>query len=157
MALIENDHVIQTLSPDRADNSLDIRILPGRARRRDNLFNTQALYPGPKPLTIDTIAIAQQVAWSRVEGKSCHDLLSSPFRRRMVRRVEVNDLSAFITQNDKDIQDSEGRRRDGKEVYRYELRYMIIKESTPGLRRRLPMADHVFGDRGSGHTNAKHL
>ena len=75
----------------------------------------------------------------------------------MVRRVEVNDLSAFMTQNDKYIQDSEGRRRDGKEVYRYQLGYMIIKESTPGLRRRPPMADHVFGDRGFGQTDAKHF
>ena len=64
-----------------------------------------------------------------------------------------------MTQNDKDIKDSEGRRGDGgrrpgEEVYRYQLRYMIIKEGTPGLRRRLPMADHVFGDRGLGHTDA---
>ena len=50
-----------------------------------------------------------------------------------------------------------GGRRSGEEVYRYQLRYMITKESTPGLRRRLQMADHVFGDRGFGHTNAKHL
>ena len=75
----------------------------------------------------------------------------------MVRRVEVNDLSAFMTQNDKDIQDSEGCSGDGEEVYRDQLGYMITKESTPGLRRRLPMADHVFGDRGFGHTEAKHF
>ena len=120
----------------------------------------RSLHTSPKPLTIDTIAIAQEVAWSRVEGESFHDLLSSPFRSRMVRRVEVNDLSAFMTQNDKYIQDSEGRRgnggrRSGEEVYRYQLRYMITKETASSLRRRLPTADHVFGDRGFGHTNAK--
>jgi hypothetical protein len=82
---------------------------------------------------------------------------SSPFRSRMVRRVEVNDLSPFMTQNDKDIQDSEGCSGDGEEVYRCQLRYMIIKETTPGLRCRLPMADHVFGDRGFGQTYAKHF
>ena len=117
MALIENDDVIQTLSPDRADNSLYIRILPGRARRRDHLFDTQTLYPGPKPLTIDTIAISHYVAWSRVEGESFHYLLSCPFRSRMVRRIEVNNLSTFVTQNDKDIQDSERRRGDGEKIY----------------------------------------
>ena len=117
MALIENDDVIQTLSPDRADNSLYIRILPGRARRRDHLFDTQTLYPGPKPLTIDTIAIVQEIARSRLKGESFHQLLSSPFRRRMVRCVEVNDLSTLMSQNNKDIQDSEGSRGDGEKVY----------------------------------------
>ena len=43
----------------------------------------------------------------------------------MVRRVDVNDLSSFMTQNDKDIQESEGRCgdggwRSGEEVYRYQ-------------------------------------
>jgi len=88
------------------------------ARRRDYLFNTQALHTRSKSLTIDTIAIMQEVAWSRVEGKSFHHLLTSPFRSRMVRRIEVNDLSTFVTQNDKDIQDSERRRGNGEEVYR---------------------------------------
>jgi len=75
----------------------------------------------------------------------------------MVRRVEVNDLSPFMTQNDKDIQDSERRCGNSEEVHRYQFLYMIIEESTPGLGRRLPMADHVFGDRGFGHTEAKYF
>ena len=29
MALVEDDEVVQTLAPERADDSLDIRILPG--------------------------------------------------------------------------------------------------------------------------------
>jgi hypothetical protein len=29
MALVENDDMVQTLAPDRADDSFDIRILPG--------------------------------------------------------------------------------------------------------------------------------
>ena len=86
-----------------------------------------------------------------------HQLLSSPFRSRVVRRVEVHDLSPFMTQNDRDIQESEGRRGNGEEVYRYRLRYMVTKESTPGLRRRRPMADHVFGDGRFGHTDAEHF
>jgi len=75
----------------------------------------------------------------------------------MVRRIEVNDLSAFMTQNDKDIQDSERRRGNSEEVYRYQLRYMIIEESTPGLGRWIPVADHVFGDRRFGHNDSEHF
>jgi len=67
---------------------------------------------------------------------------------RMVRCVEVNNLSPFVTQNDKDIQDSEGRGGDGEEVYRYQLGYMITKECTPGLGRWMPVPDHVFCDSG---------
>ena len=59
--------------------------------------------------------------------------------------------------NDKYKQDAKSSGGYGEEIYRNKISYMIIKESTPGLRRRLPIADHVFGDGGFGHTDAEHL
>ena len=117
MPFIENDNVIQALSPDATNDSLDIRILPGRARGRRHFFDTETFHSTAKSNSVDAVPVTYQVAWSRVEGESFHDLLSSPFRSRMVRRVEVNDLSPFMTQNDKYIQDSEGSRGDGEKIY----------------------------------------
>ncbi len=39
MSLVEDDDVVQALSPNRADQALYVRILPGRSPCRDNLFN----------------------------------------------------------------------------------------------------------------------
>ena len=39
--LIQDDHVIQAFSTNRADQSLNVGILPGRLRCRENLTNAQ--------------------------------------------------------------------------------------------------------------------
>ena len=69
MPLIENNHMIQTVSSYGPDNSFSERILPWRARRRDNLLDTKALDPSLNLLTINGIPISQQIAWSGIERK----------------------------------------------------------------------------------------
>lgn len=54
--------------------------------------------------------------------KSFHYLLGSPFCSGMIRRIEVNDFSPFVMQNDKHIQYPEccrwdGGRRSGEKIY----------------------------------------
>ena len=100
MPFIEYNYVIQALSPDAANQSLHIRILPGRARGRNYLFNTEAFHSIAESSTVDAVTVAYQIAWSRVERESFHYLLGSPFRSRMIRRIEVNNFSPFVVQND---------------------------------------------------------
>jgi hypothetical protein len=57
--LIENNNMIQTVSAYRPDNSFNERILPWRARRCNNLLDTQAHDPSPNLLCINGIPIAQ--------------------------------------------------------------------------------------------------
>jgi hypothetical protein len=57
--LIENNNMIQTVSAYGPDNSLNERILPRRARGRNDLLDTQALDPSSNLLTIDGIPITQ--------------------------------------------------------------------------------------------------
>ena len=121
MPFIYDDNVIEALSPDAANDSLDIRILPGRTRGRKHFFDTEAFHSAAEPTTVDTVPVAYQVPWSRVEWESFHDLLSSPFRSRVIRRVEVNNFSPVVTQNDKYIQDPECCCRYCEEVYRYQV------------------------------------
>ncbi len=59
----------------------------------------------------------QEVAWSRVKRKSFDYLLSGPLRSRTVRRVEVNNLSPVMTQNDKYKQDAKPSGGYDKEIY----------------------------------------
>jgi hypothetical protein len=48
VSLAENEHVIQALAPDRADEPLREGILPRAVRRRENLLGAHALQAVPK-------------------------------------------------------------------------------------------------------------
>ena len=43
VTLIEDDDVIETFAADRADDALDIGVLPGRSRRSDDLLDCHRL------------------------------------------------------------------------------------------------------------------
>jgi len=60
MSLIENNDVIQTVSAYWSDNTFTKRILPWRARSRDNLLDIQTSDPTLKLLSINRIPITQQ-------------------------------------------------------------------------------------------------
>ena len=55
--LIENNNMMQTVSAYGPDNSLYERILPRRARGRNDLLDTQALDPSSNLLTVNGIPI----------------------------------------------------------------------------------------------------
>ena len=56
---VEDNDVIQAVSPDAADHAFDVRILPWAARGGENLFDADALDASPKGLAIDRIAIPE--------------------------------------------------------------------------------------------------
>ena len=103
MPFIQDDNVIQALSPYGANNSLDIRILPRIARGRNDLLDTYAPDPSSNLLTVNGIPIPQQIAWSGIEWKCFYQLLGRPPRGRMRYNIEVHDFSALMTQNDKHV------------------------------------------------------
>ncbi len=67
MPLVEDDHMIQAFSTDGPDNTFDIRILPWRAARGDNLIYAQAPDPSLNLLAVYRIAITQKIAWRGIE------------------------------------------------------------------------------------------
>ena len=54
---IEDDHMIPTLTPNRADQALDVGILPGRLRRSENFSNAQSIRRFTKLLSVASIPI----------------------------------------------------------------------------------------------------
>ena len=74
MAFVEDHDVIQTLATYRTDHALDVRVLPGRAWRRDDLGHAYSFDPVAEVRAIRRVAIAQQVARSRVSSESFRDL-----------------------------------------------------------------------------------
>ncbi len=100
---IYDDNVIQTLSPYGFDNSLDIRILPRRARGRKHFVDAETFHSIAKSIAIDAVSVTQQVAWSGIEGRGLHQLLCCPLGSWMFGDVKVNDFSPFVMQNDKHV------------------------------------------------------
>ena len=89
VSLVEHDDVIEQVSADRADEPLDVWILPGRSRRRDDFRDAHACECLPNFVAVATIAVADQIARRRVEGEGFAELLNDPAGSRVGRRGVV--------------------------------------------------------------------
>jgi hypothetical protein len=58
----EDENVIQTLAPDRTDQALGERILPGAVRRREDLINPHSLHTFPEGIAIDRVTVAEEIS-----------------------------------------------------------------------------------------------
>ena len=126
--LAEDDDVIETFSPDRADDALDQRILPRRTRRDDHLLDSHVLEALLEVESIDAITISDQVLRSVVKGEGFDDLLSGPCRGRMCGDVEVNHLAPIVSEHDEAVEDSESDCWDGEEIDRGDVLRVVLQE-----------------------------
>ena len=58
MRLVDDDHVIETLSSDRADQAFDVRILPRTRRRRDDFGDAHASQSALEDIAVDAVSIS---------------------------------------------------------------------------------------------------
>ena len=61
MALTENHYMIEAFSPNRANQSLSERILPGTPGRGDDFFQSQRLDSTAKLKAVNRVAIPDQI------------------------------------------------------------------------------------------------
>src|SRR6266849_9753755 len=99
MSLVEHDHVVEKLSPNRADHSLRVRVLPWRPCCGQDLDDSEVLYAPSEDVTIGGIAVAQEVSGRRVFRERLDDLLRRPGGSGGIGYVEVHDLSARMQQH----------------------------------------------------------
>jgi hypothetical protein len=72
---VENHEMVQAISPYRADQALDVRILPRALRRCEDFLHLQRRDPQTNIVAVDSIPIANDVSWRIPLGKSFDDLL----------------------------------------------------------------------------------
>ena len=108
--------MIQTLSPDTADESLDIRILPRRAGGSHHFMDAHMSHTLPKIGAADAVPIAQEIAWRLVPRERLDHLLGRPLGCWMLSDAEVYNASALVSQDDEDEEHPERHRRDDKEI-----------------------------------------
>src|SRR5437879_9929021 len=74
----KDEDVIQALAPDGADEPLREGVLPWAVRHREDFTDAHALHALPEHVTVDRVAIAEEVGRGGVVWEGVHDLLSRP-------------------------------------------------------------------------------
>src|SRR5882724_6168520 len=100
MAFTQNEDMVQTLPPDRADEPLHEGILPRAVGRREDFADPHALDASPKRLPVDAVAIAEEVGRRGVVRERVDELLGGPGGGGMRGDIEVDDAPAMVVEHD---------------------------------------------------------
>src|SRR5207244_13027425 len=117
----QNEDMVQTLPPDRADEPLREGILPRAVGRREDFADPHALNASPKRRPVDAVAIAEEVGRRGVVRERVDELLGGPGGGGMLGHVEVEDAAALVGQHDEDEEDVQVSGGNGEEVDRDEV------------------------------------
>jgi hypothetical protein len=120
------DYMIQALAANRADQALDVGILPWRLRCRENFPNPQAVRCFTDPFSAASIPIAQQIAGRAVLRESFQQLPSRRFGRRVWGQTEMNHATTVERQDDEDKQQVEENCWNHKEVGSNQVFRMVL-------------------------------
>ena len=88
MLLTEDDDMVETFPPDRANQSFRMSILPWRSRRGGPVPNAHGAKPPFEYLAVDTVTIADDVPWHRLPAAGLGKLPGDPLGRRMRRHAQ---------------------------------------------------------------------
>jgi len=100
MRLAKDDHVIQALSSDRSDRSLDVPVLPRRPGCRRSASDTHGSEASPEDLSVGAIVVANELSGSRIPRKGHQNPAGDPIRRRASGDSDVNQPTPVMAQDD---------------------------------------------------------
>jgi hypothetical protein len=107
MAVAEDNHVVETLAADRADQALDEGVLPGASAAHSRLPRCPCLRAGRGRWR-------RRSGRGRASGTSVRWLRGTP--RRSLGRSRPRSGSASVRQDDEDVEHAKGRGRDREKV-----------------------------------------
>ena len=91
MPFIEDDHVIEALSTNGSDQTLDRWILPRARGTRDDLADAHPGDATSEHLAVDRVAIPHEPARGRVIREGLDDLLGRPRSGGMLRDPQMDN------------------------------------------------------------------
>ena len=104
MPVIDDDNVVQAFASNTANHAFDVTILPRTARRNPNLLNAHSFKSRREGMPIDSISIQNQISGRTVLRKRLNDLLCSPERGWVFGDIEMENTTAVVRQQYKNIQ-----------------------------------------------------
>ena len=153
VALAQDEDMVETLSPDRADEAFREGSLPRTLGSREDFLDLHALHALAEGVPVDGVAIAEEIGWSGVGREGVHGLLSGPSRGGMLGDVEVEDPAPMVSEDDQDEEHPQLSSGHSEEVDRDEIPDVIREERPPGLRGRCRALRDQAGDRTLGYFN----
>src|SRR3982074_1047263 len=109
-------HVVETFAADRADQSLNVSILPGRSGCDRTVPNAHGTDPRQEGWTIRGVSIPNEISRRVVPRERLGDLARDPLRGWVCRHANRHPKSSSVAHNDKTIQNLECNRRQDKEI-----------------------------------------
>ena len=134
MTFVQDDDVVQTLAPDRADYPFDVRILPGGFGSRHDVLDAHGGNCGPEGRAVNAVSVPDQVPRPCVPGEGLPDLLCSPRGRRLCRDRNMHDPAPVMAKHHEDEENRERRRRDGEKVDGHQASDVVPQKRSPRLR-----------------------
>ena len=129
MALIEYEHVVQVLRPDRSHPALGDRVGPRRSERCASLDNTKITHPPIETGDVPGVAVMNEKTWRLVVPTAAFDdLLCRPLGGRMLRHVHVENLPAGVMDHEEHVQRSKRDGLDAEEITRPDGRRVLPQE-----------------------------
>ena len=107
MPLMDNDHVVQTLAPDRPDHAFNVRILPGSPRGRQHCLDAHLLQYPLRIGSVNRITVPDDKAGRGVPRPRVAELLCGPPCGRVRRDIHVDDAASVVRQHHEHKQHAE--------------------------------------------------
>src|SRR6202158_4434981 len=98
MPLAEHDNVVKTFPPDRTDRPFTIAVLPLRSRRGWPIPNDHSPKAADEDVTVDGVAVTNDVSRCCVPTIGLGELARNPFRRRVRSHSQPQDQAAIVLQ-----------------------------------------------------------
>ena len=147
--------MIEAFAPDRADQPLNVSVLPRRPGRGRAIADAQ---PAQTPLhdrAIGCVVVSHQECGCFLPREGLDDLPRYPFVGGVGRDGIVDEPSPAMVQNDQAIKQPEVDRRHDQQISPSNAVGMIAQEGCPTLRRRSSALDHVLRHGGLGDLDAQ--
>jgi len=132
VALVEDDHMVQTLIPRRSDPPLRERVRPRRPHGGPDPFDAEPLHAAIKLDPEPAVSVADQIPRRvPVPTTRVHNLLSSPFGGGMSGHPSLQNLAGLVVHHEEDVQRLEEDRVNTEEVARPDVLGMARQELAP--------------------------
>ena len=116
VTLAEHGHMIEHLSPQGSDESLDEGILPRTSIGGPNFLYATAVQKCSYAVTIDAVIVPEKILGLQAKGHRFTQLLDDPIHVRMSCDREVHDLTSTVIKHKENIQRGEVKGRDREEI-----------------------------------------
>jgi hypothetical protein len=150
MVVVEDDHVIEQLSPDASDETLSRSVLPRTSERCAPGADPEGWNGANELMREDRVVVEDQVSMARCVREGISQLLHHPIGSWVRCHVEVEDATSPVIDGKPGVEEPEANSRHDEEVHPGDHVPVIPEESRPPLSRVFGRANlgQVPGDRG---------